>query len=792
VIRKRIKLIKRRKSGAREAQALAYKKELECLELLRHLRHSNIIELLFSYEYKDEYYLLFPMLSMDLSEFLSREEPYGEFKNNKTFYAALSQLSSAIQAVHSLSFANEDMLVQKIGYHHDIRPQNILVTENTFVLTDFGLARFKLPEEGSETLWRETIGDYIAPECMTEDYTRLDTGRSIDIWSLGCLVTEIAAYMERGPGGVTAFANSRRRTKIPLLIENACYFEGEELRQSADRWLSELILNPANRDIRALVACARHMLQVKVKLRPKAPVVTSQLEYIRTKATHHRVESLFEQLIHRCEHESPVAHNRVTLSFHRDLFAAWGTLLGMGTDRFSHEFFDNQEASNNVCVPLNDLERHLTNVSLELPGSSVISSDDVAQYKSGNNPLQTSLSETLGKILRSLWGAVPVHYQRRMEQIWRQRTFSTEDTNIVDELEAEIGEFKTLSFDVGMHAALKRLTLEFERQEAANEPHRRRFLLNPFLVSRLGTLSQTHELGTLHQTDGGRGEDSAESETVPVVIEWVVYSPVWEGQTDEQKIVKLLSLAEILSLEKPETFHVLDCVGILPPSHELRHDGFAFVYAYPWRKVARPESLDTLLRRKDFKIMLEHKFNLAQVLATSLLELHSADPGWLHKNIYAANVLFFPQTSGPTSSVDIGDPYLVGFQHSRPTGEIWYSDMDRFEESSDYRDPRYIPGKTRFRKEFDYYSLGIVLLEIGFWQPIKAFKLQHPTFSAENFRKELMKRYVPKLGPKMGSLYKEVVRFCLEGSREIKEYEDTEDRFFWKVVNQLLKVEVAC
>ena len=181
IIRKRIKLIGRQKVKAHEYRLVSYRKELECLEILRHIRHSNIIDLLASYEHRNEYYLLFPMLPMDLSEFLKREERFSNFKNNTTFYTALSQLASAVQAIHSISISKEDLLVEKIGYHHDIRPKNILVTEDTFILTDFGLARFKIPDESSETLWRETIGHYIAPECMTEDYTCLRVGRSIDI-----------------------------------------------------------------------------------------------------------------------------------------------------------------------------------------------------------------------------------------------------------------------------------------------------------------------------------------------------------------------------------------------------------------------------------------------------------------------------------------------------------------------------------------------------------------------------------------------------------------------------------
>jgi hypothetical protein len=55
----------------------------------------------------------------------------------------------------------------------------------------------------------------------------------------------------------------------------------------------------------------------------------------------------------------------------------------------------------------------------------------------------------------------------------------------------------------------------------------------------------------------------------------------------------------------------------------------------------------------------------------------------------------------------------------------------------------------------DYYSLGIVLLEIGLWDQITT--MWKPKYTRQNFLEKLQSSYVPKLGPKMGAVYRDVV-----------------------------------
>jgi hypothetical protein len=80
-----------------------------------------------------------------------------------------------------------------------------------------------------------------------------------------------------------------------------------------------------------------------------------------------------------------------------------------------------------------------------------------------------------------------------------------------------------------------------------------------------------------------------------------------------------------------------------------------------------------------------------------------------------------------------------------------------------YRHPEIVkargnPGASdaiRLQQRHDLFSLGIILLEIGLWEQIKALWKEKYTPSA--FLTKLLTGYVPRLGHKMGTIYRDVV-----------------------------------
>lgn len=157
---------------------------------------------------------------------------------------------------------------------------------------------------------------------------------------------------------------------------------------------------------------------------------------------------------------------------------------------------------------------------------------------------------------------------------------------------------------------------------------------------------------------------------------------------------------------------------------------------------------------------LGDKFKLAHALAASIAEFHKV--GWLHKNISSSNIIFFsPQGSSPEKH--ISRPYVIGFSHSRPALGITKGYYDiKF---NDYQHPEYLKNELRFNSKFDYYSLGLVLLEIGYWESLHEMT-QRWRGSSEEFRDRLLKKRVPRLKEKMGDTYFRAVDVCLRSGFE--------------------------
>lgn len=145
--------------------------------LLRHLQHSTIIKLEEVIHNDGSMFLVFEYIETDLKrlmeDFTRRNTKFDEFVQKKMSF----QLCTAVAFCHSRGI-----------FHRDLKPQNILVDcEFNIKLADFGLGRatsIPLRSYTSQiiTLW------YRPPELLLGDH---NYDASVDIWSLGCIMTEI-------------------------------------------------------------------------------------------------------------------------------------------------------------------------------------------------------------------------------------------------------------------------------------------------------------------------------------------------------------------------------------------------------------------------------------------------------------------------------------------------------------------------------------------------------------------------------------------------------------------------
>lgn len=145
------------------------------ISLLKDLNNINVIQLHDVYSSRTSLHLVFECLDMDLRVFLRRHGPMRD----------VMLRSAAFQCFHGVEFCHGRRIL-----HRDLKPQNVLIDVKAMrlVLADFGLARaFSVPlkvyTHEVVTLW------YRAPEILLG---QARYGPSMDIWSLGCIVAEMA------------------------------------------------------------------------------------------------------------------------------------------------------------------------------------------------------------------------------------------------------------------------------------------------------------------------------------------------------------------------------------------------------------------------------------------------------------------------------------------------------------------------------------------------------------------------------------------------------------------------
>ena len=193
---------------------------------------------------------------------------------------------------------------------------------------------------------------------------------------------------------------------------------------------------------------------------------------------------------------------------------------------------------------------------------------------------------------------------------------------------------------------------------------------------------------------------------------------------------------------------------------------------------------------------LENRFRLALNASQSLHRLHAVNV--LHRSFNSNNIVFFVDErslmgnnkvwKGPI----IRKPYLIGF-HQKSSKPIERADSDF---SSIYHHPQIGNEQGNlYLTSHDYYSLGLVLLEIGLWMPLGKF--WKSKYSRDDFKKRLQSIYLKKLSAKCGTLYMKAVLFCLTAAeanlgtgssdtpQENNTEDDTEQRFLSTVIGSL-------
>ena len=434
---------KRLKTGNTEAAPREYDREKECLELLGLLRHPNILELLASYTYRGEYNFLFPRLNMDLEQFLALEDSFGDFRQNLTYIRAMEGLSSALESIHNLHLSPTEYNVDisRVGYHHDLRPRNILVTSNTFLLADFGLSRFKVANANSRTKWRENMGDYIAPECMNQDFEPQEVGRAIDIWAFGGIIIDVAWYREQGPKGVEKARSARQGPEDKNKWDNQCFFLGNEVKPNAILSADRLRAHAKDVTTAGLIKLAFSMLQFSPQQRPLAAAVRRNMAFLAVKSLFHTTRTTLRDYA-KClldEDREEQVPSLAKYWFEVRRLDTWASVLAINSDGLIPKDFDEaldaKEGNFRLMQDvLSDIYDTFNNLSLSkdqaLSTSLSVPANAVGSYEERHE----SLHQWVEKLLASL----PRQSKKRINHVWQQVSLETNDPSVLKAREVAV------------------------------------------------------------------------------------------------------------------------------------------------------------------------------------------------------------------------------------------------------------------------------------------------------------------------------------------------------------------
>lgn len=253
-----------------------------------------------------------------------------------------------------------------------------------------------------------------------------------------------------------------------------------------------------------------------------------------------------------------------------------------------------------------------------------------------------------------------------------------------------------------------------------------------------------------------------------VLIELMEYQDSWVSRVPEL-VARVNAIASLLSrgILEEAIFPVLKCRGYY---HDIPYARFGIVYQLPsLARNTEPMNLVQIIsetQSRTARPSLTKKFELASNLVSHILDFHLG--GWLHKNICSSNIICFPKVFDSVAD-SLSSHYFIGFNHCRLNNESAFTVPSNTE--LEYQHPMYLERikksltapenrALRYQQEFDYYSVGLVLMEIAFWKPLRDIT-KRIRGSPEELVVELLKTHVPLVKTYMGDAYGDAVKSCL-------------------------------
>jgi hypothetical protein len=448
-------------------------------------------------------------------------------------------------------------------------------------------------------------------------------------------------------------------------------------------------------------------------------------------------------------------------------FQSWAYLVGLNTilnmRRPLHNRL-NTDVAKDVCTLLREILSTMKSIEPNSPRPSTKSLH--------------SMIQTLQDLFLRLAVLFPADYGPILKHIVACRIIQPEDSF------RELGASPALQTipDVETMAAMKRINLLIQQSDA-------RRLSNDRLIIDLPKELVLDKTKSMRASSGiyTRRESGAHKVASQVLVEWKGYEGLWDTEVGNYLFHRVELLTELLRTASrgPNrlSLRILECLGYCHDETKQHRIGFVFQIpaSVPDRKMY--VRLKTLLHAYGdqglYPPSVNDRIRIGRLLCRAMFQFHNSD--WFHKGFTSSNIILFSEledtgTRDSTESLNVKDysilaPYIIGYNYSRPSKPNEFSEPSNIsEESRRYQHPDYknVP-MQKYRHEYDYYSLGIVLLEIGQWTPLTRImdgKIGFDKVSAFEFAKEVKELSRLQLSSFVPEMYQQVVLNLLEAFEE--------------------------
>jgi serine/threonine protein kinase len=279
--------------------------------------HEHILTHITAWSQGKECYIMFPLARMNLRRFLKEKQPEA---NRQTTLWLLQQMTGVADAVKLIHNLDDDLDKQgtgtrlqvpgiagkkerKQGYHHDLKPENMLLfysgsdyTEGSLKISDFGMGKVNRVPQGSQIVSKRTRTLSGTLTYESPDYEmHQKTGRPHDMWALGCVLLELLCWLFIAPQqGGKSFQTDRRApvssTNSEIFGDSYYYMttkNGEKvpkLKEVVIRWMDAIKANPCCKDefltILQLIHKSGGLLEPDMDSRMKAETLHKELEKV--------------------------------------------------------------------------------------------------------------------------------------------------------------------------------------------------------------------------------------------------------------------------------------------------------------------------------------------------------------------------------------------------------------------------------------------------------------------------------------------------------------------------------